>query len=410
MQASSETVGRVFREESGRILAGLARVLGDLDLAEDAVQEAFMRALEHWPACGVPGDPSAWIRRVARNHAIDRLRAERRRRHLDRERATEAITMLETQLDDPFPDERLRLVFSCCHPALATEARVALTLRLLGGLTTAEIARAFLVEQAAMAQRLVRAKQKIRAAGIPYRVPSAEELPGRLPAVLRVLYLVFNEGYAATSGDALVRQELCGEAIRLARVLVSLLPEEPELRGLLALLLLQDARRDARTSPDGTLVLLADQDRTRWDLAQIQEGRGTLERALSAKRSGPYQIQAAIAALHCEAQSAGETDWPQIRALYDLLLELEGGPVVALNRAVAVAMEQGPEAGLAIIEQLQASGELDSYLYLHASRADLLRRLGRNAEARKAYRRALELSMSGPERAFLEARLRMLGA
>lgn len=318
--------------------------------------------------------------------------------------------MLETQLDDPFPDERLRLVFSCCHPALATEARVALTLRLLGGLTTAEIARAFLVEQAAMAQRLVRAKQKIRAAGIPYRVPSAEELPGRLPAVLRVLYLVFNEGYAATSGDALVRQELCGEAIRLARVLVSLLPEEPELRGLLALLLLQDARRDARTSPDGTLVLLADQDRTRWDLAQIQEGRGTLERALSAKRSGPYQIQAAIAALHCEAQSAGETDWPQIRALYDLLLELEGGPVVALNRAVAVAMEQGPEAGLAIIEQLQASGELDSYLYLHASRADLLRRLGRNAEARKAYRRALELSMSGPERAFLEARLRMLGA
>jgi RNA polymerase sigma-70 factor, ECF subfamily len=388
-------------------------VTGDFDLAEEAVQDAFISALETWPSRGVPSNPGAWITTTARNRAIDRLR--RRRRLVEKTELLARETTLEAELRAigsdptdaamPIADDRLRLIFTCCHPALAMDARVALTLRTLGGLTTPEIARAFLVPEPTLAQRLVRAKRKIRDAGIPYRVPPAELLPERLAGVLHVLYLVFNEGYAASSGDALIRRELCAEAIRLTRVVVELLPDEPEARGLLALMLLHDARRDARVDDAGQLVLLDDQDRSRWDEDRITEGRTLIVAVLEEQRPGPYQVQAAIAALHDEAATAADTDWPQIAILYRRLLEMTPSPVVELNLAAAVAMADGPAVGLAMMDGIAAAGELDSYPYLHASRADLLRRLGRWSEADAAYRRALALTTNGAERSFLERRL-----
>jgi len=388
-------------------------VLGDFDLAEEAVQDAFIAALETWPERGIPANPGAWITTTARNRAIDRLR--RRRRLVEKTAVIARQSEIEADLsaidpgvsEDPMhiADDRLRLIFTCCHPALAMEARVALTLRTLGGLTTPEIARAFLVPEPTLAQRLVRAKKKIRAAGIPYRVPPAELLPERLDGVLQVLYLVFNEGYAASSGDSLVRRDLCAEAIRLARVVVSLLPGEPEGLGLLALMLLTDARREARTSVDGALVLLEAQDRSRWDRGQIEEGEAIVRAALEMGRPGPYQIQAAIAALHDEAATSAATDWPQIADLYRTLIRLTPTPVVQLNLAVAVAMADGPAYGLAMMDGIAADGELDAYPYLHAARGDLLRRLERWSEAEVAYARALALTTNGSERAFLEGRL-----
>ena len=413
-----EIVDRLFRDEQGRAVATLIRVTGDFDLAEEAVQDAFIRALETWPERGVPDNPGAWITTTARNRAIDRLR--RRRRLIEKTEALGRETVLESQLEaiDPgssesdmdIADDRLRLIFTCCHPALAMDARVALTLRTLGGLTTPEIARAFLVPEPTLAQRLVRAKRKIRDAGIPYRVPPPELLPERLDGVLRVLYLVFNEGYAATSGDSLIRRELCTEAIRLARTVVSLLPNEPEAVGLLALMLLHDARRDARVGPTGELVLLDDQDRGRWDAGRITEGQALVARALAARRPGPYQIQAAIAALHDEAATPADTDWPQIVSLYIALQQMAPSPVVELNLAAAVAMATGPAVGLAMMDGLVAVGELETYPYLQAGRADLLRRLGRWSEAAQAYRRARALTTNGPERTFLEGRLREVDA
>ncbi len=413
---TSDVVDRLFRAESGRAVATLIRVTGDFDLAEEVVQEAFLRALETWPARGVPSNPGAWITTAARNAAIDRLR--RRRRLADRtdalRREAEAVgdvtdDGIEAAIDEadgmPLADDRLRLIFTCCHPALAPDARVALTLRTLGGLTTPEIARAFLVPEPTLAQRLVRAKRKIRDAGIPYRVPPPELLPERLDGVLRVLYLVFNEGYVATTGDAVVREDLSAEAIRLARLLAGLMPDEPEVLGLLALMLLHDARRAARTGPDGDVVLLEDQDRSVWDRARIDEGRAVLERAMATRRPGPYQLQAAIAALHDEAPTAAETDWPQIVALYRALLARQPSAVVELNLAVAVAMVDGPAIGLAMIDGLAADGRLEGYHYLHAARADLLRRLGRRTQAAQTYRRALELATNASERRFLERRL-----
>ena len=395
-------------------MATLIRVLGDFDLAEEMVQEAFITALETWPVRGVPDNPGAWITTTARNRAIDRLRRRQRLREktelLGREVAIEAeLAALDPgDEEDPMPiaDDRLRLIFTCCHPALPMDARVALTLRTLGGLTTPEIARAFLVPEPTLAQRLVRAKRKIRDAGIPYRVPPVELLPERLDGVLRVLYLVFNEGYAASSGDSLIRRELTAEAIRLTRIVVLLLPDEPEAAGLLALMLLHDARRDARTGSAGELVLLDEQDRTRWDAARIAEGSALVERALRAGRPGPYQLQAAIAALHDEAATPRATDWPQIASLYLALARRDPSPVVELNLAVAVAMADGPATGLAMMDGLAASGALDCYPYLHAARADMLRRLERRSEAADAYRRALDLTGNAAERAFLERRLR----
>jgi RNA polymerase sigma-70 factor (ECF subfamily) len=394
----------VFREQYGRAVAVLVGDFGDIDLAEEAVQEAFAAALARWPSTGPPPSPAGWIITTARNKAIDRLRREASR---DDRHAQAALLHAR---DEPaveegaVRDDRLRLIFTCCHPALGTGAQVALTLRLLGGLTTAEIARAFLVPEATMAQRLVRAKGKIRDAGIPYRVPNEADLPGRLRAVLAVVYLIFNEGYAASAGDALVRRELCAEALRLGRVLAELMPDEPEVLGLLALMLLVSSRRDARTGAGGELVLLADQDRGRWDRDQIAEGQALVRRCLRRGQPGPYQLQAAVNAVHSDAPSAAGTDWGQILALYDQLLALAPSPVVALNRAVAVAEVSGPAAALALVDGL----DLDGYRLFHAIRADLLRRLGRDAEAVAAYEAAIARGGNATERAFLERRRRDL--
>jgi RNA polymerase sigma-70 factor, ECF subfamily len=381
-------------------VATLIRILGDFDLAEDAVQEAFMIALERWPRDGVPDNPGAWIVRSARNRAIDRLRRERR--YEDKLRELERL--MPGQPDDPpdtsLPDDRLRLFFTCCHPALSPEARVALTLRTLGGLSTPEVARAFLTGEKAMQQRIVRAKRKIRDARIPYQVPPDHELPDRLRSLLTVLYLIFNEGYLASSADTVVRRELCDEAIRLGRLLGALMPDESEVRGLLALMVLHHSRRDARVDERGELVLLADQDRSRWHSGEIEEG---IRLAATAGGHGPYAVQAAIAAEHV----AAVTDWTHVVGLYSRLVELDPSPVVELNRAVAVSMAAGPEAGLELVAQLE-SGRLEDYHLLHATRADLLRRLGRADEAAAAYRRAHELAGNPAERAFLERRLREL--
>lgn len=398
-----DTLDRIFREEFGQAVATLVRVFGDIDTAEDAVQEAFAVAARTWPARGLPPNPGGWITTTARRRAIDRLRREASR---DDRHAQAALLQEQTARTDGafLADDRLRLIFTCCHPALSSEARVALTLRLLGGLTTDEIARAFLVSHAAMEQRLVRAKRKIRANHLPYRVPELHELPERLRGVLAVVYLVFNEGYVATAGDAVGREELSGEAIRLARLLATLLPDEPEVLGLLALLLLIEARRDARTSPGGGLVVLPEQDRTRWDRDAIAEGQALVRACLRRGRPGPYQLQAAINAVHADAPTGDATDWRQILALYDQLLAVAPTPVVALNRAVALAEVAGPDAALAAIADL----DLDGYHPFHATRADLLRRAGDLDAAAAAYERAAALTDNDAERRFLEERRRGL--
>lgn len=411
--ADSGDVERVFRAEYGRVLAILIGVLGDFDLAEDALSDTLVEGLERWPHRGLPDNPAAWMITVARRKALDRIRRERTL--VDKLPLLVDLTAggeVPDAMDDAaIPDERLKLIFTCCHPALAPEARVALTLRLLGGLDTAEIARAFLVTVPTMNQRLTRAKAKIRAAGIPYVVPPVAAIPERLDGVLRVLYLIFNEGYAASAGDDLIRRELCAEAIRLASALVGLLASRPDLglqpeaMGLLALLLLHDSRRAARTDLAGDLVLLEEQDRSLWDWTEIETGRALLERALALRRPGPYQIQAAIAALHAEARTAADTDWPQIAALYDELLRRDASPVVELNRAVAVGMARGPLAGLALLQRPALAEALDGYHWYHAAAADFLRRAGYRAEARAAYVRALALCDNRAEQAFLSRRI-----
>jgi len=405
-------VDSLYRAESRRVLATLIRLLGDFDLAEEALHEAFAAALVRWPETGVPDNPRAWLVSAGRFKAIDQLR---RRTRFDASLASAAERLdpgssPPTDLDDDgVEDDRLRLVFTCCHPALPPDARIALTLREVCGLETEAIARAFLVSPPALAQRIVRAKAKIRDAGIPYQLPSREDLPERLDAVLHVVYLVFNEGYRASSGASLTRADLSAEAIRLGRLLADLLPE-PEVLGLLALMLLHDSRRATRTSPSAPLVLLADQDRARWDRGQIAEGSALVERALGSRRFGPYTLQAAIAAVHAEAPDAEATDWPQIVGLYDVLLRADPSPVVELNRAAAVAMRDGPAAGLGLIDAILGRGDLTDYLLAHSARADLCRRLGRLPEAVEAYRRALALTKLEPERQFLESRIRELTA
>ena len=401
-------VDAAFRDEWGRVVATLIRTTGDWDLAEECAQDAFAMALQRWPKDGIPGRPGAWLTTAARNRAIDVLR----RKAVGAAKLREVAAMSpESSASGPetdhsgVPDDRLRLMFTCCHPALSLEARVALTLRTLAGLTTAEIARAFLASEPTMAKRLVRAKQKIQHAGIPYRVPPAHLLPERTPGVLGVLYLLFNEGYSATTGSDLVRQNLSAEAIRLARVLARLMPDEPETSGLLALMLLHDARRSARLDVHGDLVTLEDQDRSVWNAAEIGEGVAILEAALRRRRPGPYQVQAAIAACHATAPSADRTDWAQIAALYEQLLEFLPTPVVKLNHAVAVGMAFGPADALALVEALEASGQLAGYHLLPATRADFLRRLGRGPEAAAAYAEALELVSTDAERRYLSRRL-----
>jgi len=410
----NEQIAALYRTDSRRILATLIRLLGDFDMAEEALHDAFTAALHSWPRDGGPQNPRGWLISTGRFKAIDRLRRAARFNAAltgvaDQLEATaSAPDALEEDSLHGLEDDRLRLIFTCCHPALTPDARIALTLREVCGLQTEEIARAFLIPAPTLAQRIVRAKGKIRDAAIPYQVPSREELPDRLDAVLHVIYLVFNEGYSASAGDSLTRHDLSSEAIRLGRLLTDLLPE-PEAAGLLALMLLHDARSAARTSPDGELILLDDQDRSLWNHQQIREGAALVERALTSRRFGPYTLQAAIAAAHAEAPTAQATDWSQIVGLYDVLLRVEPSPVIELNRAAAIAMRDGPAAGLALIDALLARGELSGYHLAHSARADLCRRLGRVREAIAAYQRALALTQQGPERRFLERRLAQLG-
>jgi RNA polymerase sigma-70 factor, ECF subfamily len=405
----SRTIETLYRSESGRVLATLVRLLGDLDLAEEAMHEAFAAALESWPQAGIPDKPRPWLISTARFKAID---AMRRRARFDGAQKDLALSM-EARIseapeeDEEIDDDRLRLIFTCCHPALPPEGQVALTLREICGLTTEEIARAFLVTPATLAQRIVRAKTKIRETPIPYEVPTPQELPERLDAVLQVIYLVFNEGYSAAAGAEVTRAELTGEAIRLGRLLTDLQPE-PEVIGLLSLMLLQESRRAARTSPAGELILLENQDRSLWNREQIAEGVALVEKALKSRRFGSYTLQAAIAAVHAEAESAAATDWRQIVALYNQLVRIQPSPVVHLNRAVAIAMRDGPEAGLTHIDAVLEHGELANYYLAHSARADMCRRLGRTAEARSSYEKALALTQQEPERQFLQERIRQL--
>ncbi|WP_458218677.1 RNA polymerase sigma factor [Paracidovorax citrulli] len=409
--ASAAAIEGVYRAESRRVLATLIRLLGDFDLAEEALHEAFKAALEQWPRDGVPDNPRAWLVSAGRFKAIDGIRRQARFRPLDDfAEQIEAIPDESAEQafdDDTLEDDRLRLIFTCCHPALSSDAQVALTLREVCGLTTEDIARAFLTGAPTLAQRIVRAKNKIRDARIPYQVPAREELPQRLDNVLRVVYLVFNEGYSPAAGEAVTRHDLSAEAIRLARLLLELLPE-PEVMGLLALMLLHESRRAARTNAAGELVVLEEQERSKWDRGLIAEGIALVEQALASRRFGPYSLQAAISAVHAEAARAEDTDWPQIVALYDVLLRMQPSPVVELNRAVAIAMWHGPEAGLALIDAILERGELAEYYLAHAARADLCRRLGRHTEARAAYQRVLELVRLEPERRYILSRLASL--
>jgi RNA polymerase sigma-70 factor (ECF subfamily) len=403
----SKKLDAIYREESGRILATLIGLVGDFDLAEDAMHEAFRAALESWSEKGIPKNPSAWLISAGRFKAIDRMRRHRREAPLEELAVEPAEPMDSEESKEEFPDDRLRLIFICCHPAIPAEARAALTLREVCGLTTEEIARAFLTTPVTLAQRIVRAKAKIQEENLPYEIPAPAELTERLGAVLQVIYLVFNEGYSASSGESLTRPDLSGEAIRLGRLLLTLLPE-PEVMGLLALMLLNESRRSARASAEGDVILLEHQDRRLWDKALIKEGIALVEQAGARRSPGPYQLQAAIAALHAEAPDLESTDWPQIVALYTALQNLTPSPVVELNRAIAIAMRDGPAAGLALVDDLFARGELDRYRWAHSVRADLLRRLGRRDEARATYKEALALTEAVPERRFLEKRLNEL--